>query len=204
MRWTAAPFRRAPVSARCNFFTAMHDASGGASNSIGVLLAHWASLGLIPALLTFFGLAIANGGISEEAGWRGYMLAGLLPGRRVLTAAVLVGFFWGLWHTGPEFWAGILQSNWKVIAIPLDYTLGTIPLTIMIAWVFLNAKKSLLPGMLLHACYNGTFFFLTQIWTPQHPVVTIPEWLVASYAAALIVLVIGRRTLLAREVAELS
>jgi hypothetical protein len=59
-------------------------------------------------------------------------------------------------------------------------------------------RKSLLPGMLMHACYNFTFFFLTQIWTPQHPVVTISEWLAASYVAAAIVIIAGRRTLLAR------
>jgi membrane protease YdiL (CAAX protease family) len=181
------------------FFASMKDASGGASKNLGMALSRWASLGLIPALATVFGVALFNGGLSEEAGWRGYMLDGMLRGRRVLVAALIVGCLWGVWHTGPEMWAGVFQSNWKVLAIPAEYTLGTIPLTVMIAWVFLNARKSLLPGMLMHACYNFTFFFLTQIWTPQHPVVTIPEWLAASYIAAFIVIVAGRRTLLARQ-----
>jgi membrane protease YdiL (CAAX protease family) len=181
------------------FFTNIRDASGGASNAVGGTLSHWASMGLVPALLTVFAVALFNGGVSEEAGWRGYMLDGMFRGRRPLVAALLVGFCWGLWHTGPAFWAGIFQANWAVFAIPLEYVLGAIPLTVMIAWVFLNAKGSLLPGMLLHACYNFTFFFLTQIWSPQHPVVTVPEWLTASYAAAFAVAIAGRHTLLVRQ-----
>ena len=180
-------------------FVDLKDASGGASNAFGNLLARWASPGLLQALLIYCGVCFANGGLSEEAGWRGYALSRLLPGRRAIVAVLIIGFFWGVWHTGPAFWAGVFQSNWRVLAIPLEYTLGTIPLTVMIAWVFLGAKQSLLPGMVFHACYNGTFFFLTQIWTPGRPVVSILEWLAASYVAAAIVAVVGRRMLFARQ-----
>ncbi len=182
------------------FLQNTHDASGGAvaGSPLGSL-ALFARQGLAQALLVLFGLAFANGGISEEAG-----LARLCARQSARRAARAVrprlpsDSSWGLWHTGPAFWAGILQSQWRIFSIPLEYTLGTIPLTVMIAWVFVNAKKSLLPGMFFHASYNGTFFLLTQIWTPGHAVVSIPEWLAATYAAALAVIVIGRKTMLAR------
>ena len=176
------------------------DASGGATGADDTIraLAQWARQGALPAALVFFGIAFANGGVSEEAGWRGYALDSLLEGRRAIFAAVVVGLFWGLWHTGPAFWAGVLQARWSVFSIPFEYTLATIPLTVMMAWIFIAAKKSLLPGMVFHATYNATFFFLTQIWSPGRPVASILEWVGATYVAALIVIVLGRRTLLAR------
>lgn len=162
------------------------------------LLKQWASTGVLEATLVYIGLSIANGGISEEAGWRGYAFPLLYRGRKALTAAVLLGVLWGIWHTGPDFWVGIFQANWSVIFIPIGYTLGTIPLSVLICWVFINAKGSLLPPILFHASYNGTFFFLVSLWTPKKPVVSIPEWIAATYVAALVAILIGRRTLLAQ------
>ena len=162
------------------------------------LLERWASTGVLQATLVYVGLAIANGGISEEAGWRGYAFPRLLRGRVALRASLVLGALWGVWHTGPDFWLGIFKADWSVIVIPIGYTLGTLPLSILICWVFLNAKRSLLPAILFHASYNGTFFFLISLWTPERPVVSIPEWIAATYVAALAAIIIGRRTLLAR------
>jgi len=174
--------------------------SGGTASSSGLFhsLARWASWGVWPAALVILGLATANGGLSEEAGWRGYALTRLLPGRRALLASLWVGLMWGLWHTGPAFWIGIFQKNWSVVAVPIEYTLGTVPLSVLICWVFINAKRSLLPGILFHASYNSTFFFLTALWTPGKPVVSVLEWLAATIGAALLAILIGRQSLLAR------
>lgn len=161
------------------------------------LLKRWASMGVLQATLVYIGLAIANGGISEEAGWRGYAFPRLYRGRVALTAALVLGVLWGIWHTGPDFWVGIFQANWSVISIPIGYCLGTMPLSVLICWVFIKAKRSLLPAILFHASYNGTFFFLISLWTPGRPVVSIPQWIAATYVAALVAIIIGRRTLLA-------
>lgn len=173
--------------------------SGGLASS-GALqgLAHLSSQGPAAAALVVIGLALANGGVSEEAGWRGYAMAALAPGRRALTAALIVGVMWGLWHTGPVFWTGVFRSDWRVLAIPVEYTLGAIPLAVMIGWVFLRANGSLLPGMVFHASYNSTYLFLTALWTPGRPVVSVLAWLAATYVAAALVAAIGRRTLLGR------
>jgi membrane protease YdiL (CAAX protease family) len=161
-------------------------------------LKRWASMGALQATLVYIGLAIANGGISEEAGWRGYAFPRLYRGRTALTASLLLGALWGAWHTGPDFWVGIFKAEWSVIIIPIGYTLGTLALSVPICWVFLNAKRSLLPAILFHASYNGTFFFLISLWTPERPVVSIPEWIAATYVAALLAIVIGRHTLFRR------
>jgi hypothetical protein len=161
-------------------------------------LQRWASMGVLQATLVYLGLAITNGGISEEAGWRGYAFPRLYRGRAAVTAALVLGVLWGVWHTGPDFWVGIFKANWSAISIPIGYCLGTTPLSVLICWVFLNANRSLLPAILFHASYNGTFFFLISLWTPERPVVSIPQWIAATYVAALLAIIIGRRTLLAR------
>jgi membrane protease YdiL (CAAX protease family) len=178
------------------------DAGADASRDVGATLARLGSGGLIPALLVYAGVSLANGGISEEAGWRGYAVARLLPGRRAILVAIVVGFFWGLWHTGPAFWQDVFQGGGKNLAIPIEYTLGTIPLTVMITFVFIKARKSLLPGMVFHACYNGTLLFLLQIWTPGRPAISVVEWLAATYVAAALFVILGRKTLLARHPAD--
>ena len=182
------------------FIEKFGDALRGTASSTDLFhsLAQWASRGVWQAALAILGLAIANGGLSEEAGWRGYALTRLLPGRRALVASLWVGLMWGLWHTGPVFWIGIFQRNWSVVAVPIEYTLGTVPLSVLICWVFINANRSLLPGILFHASYNSTFFFLTVLWTPGKPVVSILEWLAATIVAALLAILIGRRSLFAR------
>jgi len=170
----------------------------GARAGLYSTLEAWAGSGAIQATAVVIGLALANGGLSEEAGWRGYALPGLLAGRRPLVAALWVGLLWGVWHTGPAFWAGMFQSNWSVVSTPVLYCLGAVPLSVMIAWVFINARRSLLPGMLFHASYNTTFFLLASLWTPGRPVVSPLEWVAATNLLALAVVVVGRRTLLAR------
>jgi hypothetical protein len=84
-----------------------------------------------------------------------------------------------------------------VVAVPIKYTLETVPLSVLICWAFINAKRSLLPGMLFHASHNSAFFFFTVLWIPGKPVVSVLKWLAATFVAALLAILIGRRSLLA-------
>jgi CAAX protease family protein len=168
------------------------------SSGITYFLAQTASRGGWQAALVFIGLSIANGGISEEPGWRGYAFARLYPGRRAIVAALWVGILWAFWHTGPDFWTGIFRADWKALFIPIIYLVVALPLSILFTWVFIHSGGSLLPVILFHASYNATFIFLTAIWTPGKPVVPPPEWAAAFLVATLLVIGIGRRSLFAR------
>ena len=173
-------------------------ASSHSSTGITHFLAQSASRGGWQAALVYIGLSVANGGLSEEPGWRGYAFARLYPGRRALVAALWVGILWAFWHTGPDFWIAIFKSNWGALFIPISYLAVTLPLSVLFTWVFINSTGSLLPVILFHASYNATFLFLTAIWSPGKPVVSLPEWVAAFLVAALLVIGIGRRSLLAR------
>jgi len=173
---------------------------GFSQSSTGIthILAGFAARGQWQAVLVFVGLAVANGGLSEEPGWRGYAFTRLYPGRRAITASLWVWILWAFWHTGPDFWTGIFKSNWQALFIPIIYLVVTLPLSILFAWVFINSRGSLLPVILFHASYNATFTFLNAIWIPGKPVVPPPLWAAAFYVATLLVIGLDRRSLLAR------
>src|SRR5262249_28641880 len=83
------------------------------SPSLGPIssLAAFAATGPFAAALVFSTLAVTNGGLSEEFGWRGYALTRLQgAGRSALTASLIVGLQWALWHTGPGFWQTLFTS----------------------------------------------------------------------------------------------
>jgi hypothetical protein len=168
------------------------------STGLTHFLAQSASRGWWQAALVYIGLSVANGGISEEPGWRGYALARLCPERRPIVAALWVWIMWAFFHTGPDFWTGIFKSNWQALFTPIIYLVAVLPLSILFASVFINSRGSLLPVILFHASYNATFSFLTAIWTPAKPVVSPLEWVAAFYVATLLVIIIGRRSLFAR------
>jgi hypothetical protein len=66
--------------------------------------ARWDRIGLVgeyPGLkrIEYVAASFLVYGIGEEVGWRGFLYPALRrPGRRILTAALLVVPFWALWH----------------------------------------------------------------------------------------------------------
>ena len=169
------------------------------STGLTHFLAQTASRGRWQAALVYIGLCVADGGISEEPGWRGYAFARLYPGRRAIVASLWVWIMWAFWHTGPDFWTGIFKSDWKVLFTPITYLVVTLPLSILFAWVFIHSNGSLLPVILFHASYNATFIFVTAIWTPGKPILPPPEISLAFLITTLLVIGIGRRSLFARK-----
>jgi len=186
-----------------SYLAAYLTAAGHSASGLTGWLAQRVSSGPWQAALVFAGITIANGGLSEEPGWRGYALTTMLKRReRAIVAALWIGVLWGLWHMGPDFWIGIFKLNWSALLTPVTYPLITIPLSVLFTWVFINANGSLVPTILFHASYNATFSFLTALWTPGKPVVAPPEWALAFILVALVTIVFARKTLFARKLGE--
>ena len=88
--------------------------------------------------------------IGEELGWRGYALPRLLDRWDALTASVILGALWALWHAPLYFTPGALHSRVPV----LWFVLQILGQTIILTWVYQRTGGSVLLVSVLHAAAN--------------------------------------------------
>jgi hypothetical protein len=118
---------------------------------VGVPTASW--------ILLFFARTLFTGGpLGEELGWRGFLLP-LLAFLGARRASLIVGLLWFGWHL-PSFWmAGSVQT-----AIPMaSYATSMLAGSVVITWLFVAGKGSLLPPLLLHTSVNWSQGLLTFV-----------------------------------------
>lgn len=144
--------------------------------SLGLVhaLVTWMEQGAWATVLVFLTLAITNGGLSEELGWRGYALPALQDGGwKAWSASLLVAFLWTLWHTGPDFWQVVFTSrppdatSFAAIYV-VQYFLLLFPLSIVYSFLWNGTGGGLLLVVLLHAVYNITVNVASSLW-PEFP-----------------------------------
>ena len=136
---------------------------------LGELLA---DLGLGGVALVFPLLVLAwlpSSALLEEFGWRGLALP-LLQGRwNALTASVVLGLVWGVWHLP------LMVANGEPL---VPYLLLIVPHTVLMTWVVNSARGSMLLAMLFHA---GLATALTTLYPGSQSIVEIAlTWLVAG------------------------
>jgi uncharacterized protein len=88
--------------------------------------------------------------LGEELGWRGYALPQLLEKRSALTASLILGVLWGLWHLPTFLVPGTPQYGMPLTA----FVLLTIEYSILMTWVFLHTFGSVLIATLFHGAIN--------------------------------------------------
>jgi uncharacterized protein len=109
---------------------------------------------LISAPLTLFttaNIVIDPGPWGEETGWRGFALPRLLTRFSPLTAAIILGVIWGVWHAPAFLVSGLTQSKynfgWFLIA--------TTCISVLMTWIYINANRNfLVAGFIPHAVNN--------------------------------------------------
>jgi uncharacterized protein len=95
--------------------------------------------------------------VGEELGWRGYALPRLLAERTALAASLIVGALWGAWHLPTFFVPGAPQYGLPFSA----FLLLTVAYSVVIGWVFVQARGSVLIASLMHGAINlSQGFFL--------------------------------------------
>jgi membrane protease YdiL (CAAX protease family) len=141
--------------------------------------------------VAFVSTFILGGPLGEEPGWRGFALPRLQPLHGPLIGSVILGMLWALWHL-PLFWSGV----WTPPTIPniVMFIVMITALTIIMTWVFNNAKGSLLITMLMHASFNT---FANKIVAPLFPAPILSEYgllpvLVGFGATALVLIAVTR------------
>lgn len=98
------------------------------------------------------------GGGNEELGWRGFALPRLQEGYTDLTASLVIGFLWFLWHLPLFFVEGSSQ-----VGVPLYYYgVAVVALSVVFTWLYNKTDRSVLLPMVLHASVNtGGILYLS-------------------------------------------
>lgn len=107
--------------------------------------------GFVPVLLLLFLAALF-----EELGWRGYGFESLEKGRSFLSASLIFGLLWSVWHL-PLLWVNdsyqyeIYQlSSWYAV----NFYLSTAVLGVIISWICHINQRSILVAILFHFVVN--------------------------------------------------
>jgi len=112
------------------------------------------STGLAGALL----LAAVIGPM-EELGWRGFALPILQRRLRPVSAGLVLGVIWGVWHLPAFFLGGTPQSSWTF----LPFLVGVIAASVIMTGLYNASRGSLLLVMLMHFQLNN------PVWPDAQP-----------------------------------
>jgi CAAX protease family protein len=94
--------------------------------------------------------ALANG---EELGWRGYALPRLLTRYNALSASLILGVIWFVFHLPIMFTASGVGGS-QTLENALPFLVSTLALSVVITWMFNATRGCVLPIVLLHGALN--------------------------------------------------
>ena len=118
-------------------------------------------------LLQFLLVEILFGPLSEELGWRGYLIGEMQSRWSALTSALVLGIFWGVWHTPAFLVPGMAQHEMGGL-FSLGYfsfTLTPVLVSVLQTWVYNNTGGStLVAGILMHFLANASLIFMSGIF----------------------------------------
>jgi len=139
---------------------------------------------LIPALLLCAVFFI--GALLEELGWSGYLIDPMQNRWGALSASMIVGLVWAVFH-----YVALRQADrsWEWIAW---WSLWTVALRVIIVWLYNNTGKSVFAAALFHSTINVTWQLFPIRGSFFDPRVT---GLITAFVAATVVVIWGPRSL---------
>ena len=138
-------------------------------------LSSW--LALLPSLLWYLLQAVP-----EEVGWRGFALPRLQARYSALTASLIVGALWALWHLPL-----LVDSRNVMSQYPLGaWSVATMAAAVLYTWLFNNARGSVLLVVVFHAMSNTVGGL-----APDRTADVVSDAIVQAVLAAVIVVVFG-------------
>jgi len=185
--WYAVIFLYTPVKSG---LAALIDILLGGSGIVPEALTRLMEQPLLIVPTLFFWLLF--GPVPEEPGWRGYALDGLQARRNALSASLIVGVVWSVWHL-PLFF---IEGTWQAEAVGLGtqrfrfYMLTIVIEAILYTWIYNNTNRSTLSAILFHFMGNafGELFALSAR-------AEVYSFILAIVAVVLVVIIWGPRTL---------
>ncbi|WP_313694387.1 CPBP family intramembrane glutamic endopeptidase [Halorarum halobium] len=89
------------------------------------------------------------GGGQEEFGWRGFALPRLQARYDALSASVLVGLVWALWHA-PLFVLDVYALS------PLLYAVSVVAFSVILTWLYNGSRGCVPAAVLMHGTINAS------------------------------------------------
>lgn len=112
------------------------------------------------SVFSLIGYGLVAGPISEEGGWRGYMLPKLESRFNALVSSLILGPIWFAWHIPLYFIEGTNQYESlqygpvsAIISISIYFVLVMV-ITQILTFLYNNSKGSLIITILAHFCFN--------------------------------------------------
>ncbi|MBC5993220.1 type II CAAX endopeptidase family protein [Pontibacter cellulosilyticus] len=106
------------------------------------------------AILLFAFVMIFAGPVSEELGWRGYVLDPLQQKYGSAGGSLILGIFWILWHLPLFFIEGTSQHAKGFGYQFWSWSFQLIMLSFVFTWIYNNTNRSILGAILLHLMAN--------------------------------------------------
>lgn len=109
------------------------------------------SYGVVPALSL-----LVMAATFEELGWRGYAFDSLQSRFDFFTASIVFGVLWSFWHfplvfVKHSYQYEIFHDNFWYV---LNFFVGIIPLGIIISWICVKNRKSVMAAVVFHFIVN--------------------------------------------------
>ena len=124
--------------------------------------------------------------VGEEVGWQGYVIDRLPARWNALTASIVLGTVWAIWHIVPLIQLG--RTPTQIVWQCMDM----VATRILIVWLYNNTGKSVFAAVLYHMMYNVSTLLLPNFGLYYDPVVTS---MLVIIAAAIIIVLWGPKTL---------
>lgn len=123
---------------------------------------------------------------TEELAWRGFALPRLQHGRSALSAALILGLVWAIWHTPLFLMTTVGQSAYPYVG----FLLFTIAESVLMTWIYNNTGGSVLMACIVHTASDGSLLY-TGALSGDH----LCFWVtVAVYCVAALVVVLVEGT----------
>jgi membrane protease YdiL (CAAX protease family) len=128
-------------------------------NLLGGPAVDWSGLRPLYSVVPNFIFLTVAAGISEEFGWRGFLLPRLQTHHNALVSSLIVGVAWATWHVPLFFIKGTSQYEQGLqgglLPAILAYAAFVIAQSVQFTWLFNNTRGSVLLAAVFHGASNA-------------------------------------------------
>ena len=150
----------------------------------------------IASYIGTFALGLFRWGLAEEIGWRGWLLPKLQYRLAPLPASLILALIASLWHINPATISDVAvskESAYLYVFCPeiVERLLISIPITMVITWIFNKTGGNLLLAILFHSASNTSYFWIDEVFG-----IVKTDFFRMSFSVALVIVAIVFTTLL--------